>query len=186
MLDAFNKLLEAFDEITNIIKRSIHYSGDSSMINKILSNSRFIILIAVFCAFVAAVVLLVVAGIETVQLVINSFTESVDGKSVKLLAISFIEIIDILLLGTVFYITALGLYELFIDEQLPTPSWLHITQLDDLKSKLIGVVVVILAVLFLGQVVNWDGGSDILFLGAAIALVIVAITFFLGWRSKNE
>lgn len=156
------------------------------MMNKILSNSRYIIIIAVLSAFVAAVTLLVVAGIETVQLVVKSFTGSLDGKSVKLLAVSFIEIIDVILLGTVFYITALGLYELFIDEQLPTPSWLHITQLDDLKSKLIGVVVVILAVVFLGQVVNWNGGGDILFLGAAIALVIVAITFFIGWRVKNE
>ena len=156
------------------------------MKNKILSNSRYIILIAVFSAFIAAVTLLVAAGIETVQLVINSFSQSVDDKSVKLLAISFIEVIDILLLGTVFYIIALGLYELFIDEQLPTPSWLQITQLDDLKSRLIGVVVVILAVVFLGQVVEWEEGRDILFLGAAIALVIVAITFFLGWRGKTE
>jgi uncharacterized membrane protein YqhA len=156
------------------------------VIHKILSKSRYIILIAVLSAFVAAVTLLIIAGIETIQLVVKSFTQSLDGKSVKLLAISFIEVIDILLLGTVFYITSLGLYELFIDEQLPTPSWLHITNLDDLKSKLIGVVVVILAVIFLGQVVNWDGGRDILFLGAAIALVIAAITFFLGWRGKRE
>jgi uncharacterized membrane protein YqhA len=156
------------------------------MMHKFLSSSRYIILIAVLCAFVAALTLLVVAGIETVQLVIKVITNGVEGKSVKLLAVSFIEIIDILLLATVFYITSLGLYELFIDEELPTPSWLHITQLDDLKSKLIGVVVVILAVVFLGQVVNWSGSSDILFLGGAISLVIVAITFFLGWRSKNE
>jgi uncharacterized membrane protein YqhA len=156
------------------------------MMNKILSSSRYIILIAVLCAFVAALTLLVVAGIETTQLVIKSFTSEVDGKSVKLLAVSFVEIIDILLLGTVFYITSLGLYELFIDEQLPTPTWLHITQLDDLKSKLIGVVVVILAVAFLGQVVSWDGSQTILALGAAIALVIAAITFFLGRHSKND
>jgi uncharacterized membrane protein YqhA len=156
------------------------------MINKFISNSRYVILIAVFSSFIISVTLLVVAGIETIQLVIKSFSQSMDGKSVKLLAISFIEVIDILLLATVFYITALGLYELFIDEKLPTPSWLHITQLDDLKSKLIGVVVVILAVIFLGQVVNWNGGTEIIFLGVAIASVVVAITFFLRWRIKNE
>jgi uncharacterized membrane protein YqhA len=109
-----------------------------------------------------------------------------DGKSVKLLALSFIEIIDVLLLGTIFYITSLGLYELFIDENLPTPAWLHITQIDDLKAKLIGVVMVILMVIFLGQVVNWDGQRDVLYLGVAIALVIAAGTFFLGWRGKKE
>jgi uncharacterized membrane protein YqhA len=156
------------------------------MIRKILSSSRYIILIAVLSAFIAAVTLLVVAGIESVQLAIKTFTQGVDAKAVKLLAVSFIEVIDVLLLGTVFYITALGLYELFIDEDLPTPTWLHITQIDDLKAKLVGVVVVILVVVFLGQVVNWDGERNLLFLGTAVALVIVAITFFLGWKGKNE
>jgi len=73
------------------------------MIRKIFSYSRYLILIAVLSAFVAALTLLVVAGIETVQLVGQAFTKNVDGKSIKLLAVSFIEIIDILLLGTVFY-----------------------------------------------------------------------------------
>ena len=70
-----------------------------------------------------------------------------------------IEVIDLYLIGTVFYITALGLYELFIDDQVPTPGWLHITHLNDLKGKLLGVAVVIMAVLFLGHLVSWDGGS---------------------------
>ena len=156
------------------------------MLTKILSGSRYIILIAVVCALIASVSLLVIAGVETLQLIIKAFSIDFEGSSVKLLSVSFIEVIDILLLSTVFYITSLGLYELFIDEKLPTPSWLHITQLDDLKTKLIGVVVVILAVAFLGQVVSWDGQRNLLFLGAAIALVIGAITFFLGWQGKKE
>ncbi len=156
------------------------------MIHKLISSSRYVILIAVLSAFIATIVLLVLAGIESVQLAIHAFSISLDAKAIKLLAVSFIEVIDILLLGTVFYITALGLYELFIDEKLPTPNWLHINHLDDLKSKLIGVVVVILVVTFLGQVVNWDGQRNLLFLGAAIALVIISITFFLGWRRKKE
>lgn len=153
---------------------------------KLLSSSRYIILIAVLCSFIAAVTLLVVAGIETVQIVIHLFSQQVDGDAVKQLAISLIEVIDVLLLGTIFYIIAMGLYELFVDEQLSTPVWLHITNLDDLKSKLLGVIVVILAVIFLGQVVDLKGGNDIFFLGAAITMVIVAITFFLKWRTKNE
>jgi uncharacterized membrane protein YqhA len=153
---------------------------------RIISSSRYIILLAVICAFIAAVALLVVAGIETVQLVIRAFSASIDIKAIKLLAVSFIEIIDILLLGTVSYITALGLYELFIDEHLSTPTWLQITQIDDLKAKLIGVVVVILVVVFLGQVVNWDGQRNLFYLGAAIALVIAAATFFLNWNGRNE
>jgi uncharacterized membrane protein YqhA len=58
--------------------------------------------------------------------------------------------------------------------------------LEDLKSKLIGIVVVIFVVGFLAQVVSWDRKHDIFFLGAAIALVITAIRFFLGWRREKE
>jgi len=91
--------------------------------NKLFSSSRYIILIAVLSAFIAALTLLVVAGIGTIQLVVRSFTQNLDGKSVKLLALSFIEIIDVLLLGTIFYITSLGLYEhLSMKTYLPLPG----------------------------------------------------------------
>ena len=80
-----------------------------------------------------------------------------------------------LLLGTVLYIVALGLYDLFVDPGLPVPAWLHICSLDDLKSKPTQVIVVLLGVTFLGAAVEWDGGTDILELGVAVALVITAL-----------
>ncbi len=156
------------------------------MLNKILSGTRYFFIIAVLCSFIAAVALSILATIETFQLVISAFSMNLDAKDVKLMAVVFIEVIDILLLATVFYVTALGLYELFIDENLPTPAWLHITNLDDLKSKLLSVVVVILAVTFLAQVVNWDGERNLLISGVAISSVIFAIAFFLGWKPKRE
>ena len=64
------------------------------------------------------------------------------------------------------------------------PEWLNIRSLSDLKKKLLDVIVVILGVIFLGKVVNWSGENDIFYLGAAIALVIAALTFF-GRSDKN-
>jgi uncharacterized membrane protein YqhA len=46
---------------------------------------------------------------------------------------------------------------LFIDSTLPVPMWLKIDTLDNLKAKLIGVVVTVLAVTFLGSALTWDG-----------------------------
>jgi uncharacterized membrane protein YqhA len=74
---------------------------------------------------------------------------------------------------------ALGLYELFIDSELKLPDWLHIRTFDDLKNKLVGVVLVVLAVIFLGHVVAWDGSKDLLGFGLAVAAVIAALTWFL-------
>lgn len=45
--------------------------------------------------------------------------------------------------------------------KIQLPDWLEIHTLDDLKDKLIGVIVVVLAVLFLGQIVAWDGQRDL-------------------------
>ena len=84
--------------------------------------------------------------------------------------------IDLFLLGTVLYIVAIGLYELFVDPGLPMPAWLRITTLDDLKERLLGVVGVLLAVTFLGSAVTWDGSANILALGLAVGVVLGVIS----------
>ena len=68
----------------------------------------------------------------------------ISSKNSKKLVVAMIEVIDLFLLGTVFYITALGLYELFISDNIDVPEWLEIHTIDDLKGKLISVVVVVL------------------------------------------
>jgi len=103
----------------------------------------------------------------------------VSSKGAKALALEFIEIVDLFLLGTVLLMISLGLYELFINSDLELPQWLQIRTFDDLKLKLVGVVIVVLAVLFLGHVVAWNGERDLLRLGAGIAAVIAALTYFL-------
>lgn len=156
------------------------------MIRKFLEKSRYLILIAIAGSFLAATTLLLYGGTELVLLVGQTLTEAkFSAKGAKALALACIEIVDLFLLGTVFYIVALGLYELFIDEHLQVPAWLEIHDLDGLKNKLVGVVVVVLAVLFLGQIVTWDGERDLLGFGAAIALVIAALTWFLGLKGKK-
>lgn len=152
-----------------------------------LSASRYLIIIAVIGALIAATSLLVYGFLEAVTLV-WSLIESgeVSRKGAKAMAVEFIEIIDLFLMGTVFYIIALGLYELFIDNSIRLPEWLEIRTLDDLKNKLIAVVVVVLAVLFLGQAITWDGNRDLMGFGIGIAAVIAALTWFLGQKSGKN
>lgn len=154
--------------------------------SNLLGGSRFMIILAVIGALLAATTLLVFGLIETVVLIQNTIsTGEVSRKVAKALALEFIEIIDLFLLGTVFYIVAIGLYELFISTNVKVPQWLTIRTLDDLKNKLIAVVIVVLGVLFLGQVVSWDGERDLLGYGVAIALVIAALSYFLSQKSSN-
>lgn len=54
-----------------------------------------------------------------------------------------IEVIDVFLLATGFYIIAMGLYELFIDDKLNIPGGPVIHDFDDLKGSLISIVIVV-------------------------------------------
>ncbi|WP_282064329.1 YqhA family protein [Aliiroseovarius marinus] len=153
----------------------------------LLGASRFMVILAVIGALLAATTLIVYGLLETVQLILNTIQGGeVTRKIAKSLALEFIEIIDLFLLGTVFYIVAIGLYELFISTNVKLPSWLTINNLDDLKNKLIAVVIVVLGVLFLGQVVSWDGERDLLGYGAAVALVIGALSYFLSHKTGGN
>ncbi len=73
---------------------------------------------------------------------------------------------------------SLGLYELFIDSHLPLPEWLIVRSLEDLKEKLLGVVVVVLAIFFLGRVIEAENAIDLLYLGVGIAAVIASLAYF--------
>ena len=86
--------------------------------------------------------------------------------------------IDIFLLGVVLYITAAGLYKLFIGS-ITLPEWLEVDSLDALKQQLIRVVIVLLAVTFLGHLVRLHSGLDVLYSGVAVALVIAALVYTL-------
>jgi uncharacterized membrane protein YqhA len=158
-------------------------------LRNIFSASRFIIGLAVLGSFVGSAILLVIATASLFSIawneIVNFEPDNLGGRHIDRLAVDLIEITDVILLGTVLYIVALGLYQLFIDQNLALPRWLKVNDLTDLKRDLIGVVVVLLGVSFLGEVVNWEGESDLLPLGASIALVIAALGFIL-WLTPNK
>jgi len=93
----------------------------------------------------------------------------------KSLSISLIQSIDIFLLATVLYVITLGLYELFINQDLKLPEWLVVNSLEDLEHRLFGVIAVIISVTFLGKLVELGGGQEILQIGIAVGIVLISI-----------
>ena len=142
-----------------------------------LESSRYIVLIGIFGTFIASAVLFVFGFAGIIIAVFGALFENSPFSYVQLKEISIvlIQAIDIFLLATVLYIIALGLYELFIDESLNLPHWLEVRTLDDLKARLLGVIAVILPVTFLGKLVEWKTGQDILWLGLAVGVVLISI-----------
>lgn len=139
--------------------------------------TRFLVAVPVAGLLAGAVTLTTMAGIQTVTTIGHALAGELAKKEAVL---EFIELADVFLLSTVLYIMALGLFELFIDDSLPLPAWLEIHSLDDLKKKLVGVVAVVLAVAFLGSVIQGADPQALMYEGVGIGAVVVAMGYFLG------
>ena len=151
-----------------------------NILRSVLAGSRYFIVIGVVGSFLASIALLIYGGLKTISLIITTFFGGdFSQTSAKTVVVSFIVVLDLFLLGTVLYIIALGLYQLFIDDQLPLPAWMHLHTLTDLKVELINVIIVLLGVSFLGEVVQWDGGPNILALGLGIGAILAAYALLL-------
>jgi len=153
----------------------------------LLFHSRFITILAVIGSLLASIVMFIKGTIKIVSAV-ASFCKRVIGAhetgygSEELVA--FISAVDIYLFATVLLIFSMGLYELFISEIAPAsqtsdtrPSWLKISSLDDLKSSLGNVILMILIVTFFEKtlIVAYHNALDLLYLGVGILLVSAAL-----------
>ena len=148
-----------------------------------VASSRFFVLIATLSLFLAFMAVMVSTIIVTVMTILD--TAHRGGLSQNEMIGKLIKQADYALLATVLYVLALGLYSLFVDDRVPMPAWLRIHDLGQLKELLAGVVVVAIAVIFLGQALTWDGTTDLLAPGLASAAVIGGLAVFL-WQAARE
>jgi uncharacterized membrane protein YqhA len=139
--------------------------------------SRYLVLVAVLGLLAAGAAAMVFAGITTVRVLVEVFAEGAfNAEGARALSLELIELIDVFLLATVILITAIGLYQLFLDPHLELPEWLSVSNLEQLKANLVAVVIVMLAILFLGAVAGRRGEeTSVLDLGIGIALVVASI-----------
>lgn len=144
--------------------------------------TRFMVVVPSIGLLLGAATLVVIGAIWSGTTIFEAVSAGLHADH-KELVVNFVEIADMFLLAIVLYIIALGLYELFIGEIPGLPKWLVFKSLDDLKKQLIGVVVVVLAVFYLGRALHGEAPLDLLFMGGGTALVIAALSLFL--RAKH-
>lgn len=144
------------------------------MLKALLEKSKYITLIAVFSLLAASLVAFVLGLIQSARILIDLFSNfSINGTDI----IPLIEIMDIFLIATVLLIFAFGLYELFIGP-LKLPEWLIIKNLHDLKTKLSSIVIMVMAIIFLKHLVQWEDPQGTLFFGLAVAVVAAILIAF--------
>jgi uncharacterized membrane protein YqhA len=159
--------------------------------SRFLTGTRFLILVPIIGLTIAAAFFFVLGGISLTRLATEYFLALLGVSHSSeldhgLVIVEVVEHVHTFLVGTVLYLTAVGLYQLFIGT-IPFPAWLKVESPDELETNLIGVTVVVLAVNFMGESFATEA-DHILQYGAGIALPIAALGLFIAlraWAAKN-
>lgn len=148
---------------------------------RIVGLTRYTVFVPAIASILGALLLMAQGSFAVVMAVINSVIEQTALKDV---IVDVLTAVDAILLGTVLLVIGYGLYELFVDTDIDVPPWLQIKDLDDLKSKLIGVVVAIIAVVFVGVLVDSNRAGDVLAYGAGAGAVVLGLGIF-AWATRK-
>jgi uncharacterized membrane protein YqhA len=150
---------------------------------RILGLTRYVVFVPAIASIIGAVLLMAQGSLEILQVVFSALTSEFGLKET---IVEVLTAVDAILLGTVLLVIGYGLYELFIDTEIEVPLWLRVEDLDDLKSKLIGVVVAILAVVFVGVFVDSNRSDDVISYGVGAGALVVGLAIFAFATKKSE
>jgi uncharacterized membrane protein YqhA len=144
----------------------------------LVGATRYLVMVPILGLAIAAAAMFFFGGFGLIVFVIESLVEGASEHGATVLPIfGLLEYVHQFLIGTVLYITAMGLFQLFIQD-VPLPGWMKTESAEDLETNLVGVTVVVLAIEFLGAVFS-GRQENLLTYGAGIALPIAALALFL-------
>jgi len=172
-------------------------SEDRSVIEAAFENglwhSRWAVIVAVVCSLVAAVLMFYIAAVDTFYTLDHLISyaavdDYVDRGTIREEAVAnVVEVIDIFLLAIVLLIFGLGLYELYIskidhayeDDNDASTHLLSINSLDDLKSRLGKVIMMILIVKFFELAIGMEVENimDLLMFAGGVLMSGIALMF---------
>lgn len=158
----------------------------------VLWQSRLIVLMAVVVSVAASLSMFFIATVDAVYTIAHlthyaspalddAARTSLRGTTVA----HVVEVVDGYLLGTILLIFGLGLYELFIskidmaERSETSSSVLLIRSLDDLKSRLAKVILLILIVKFFEKAIDMDFDTPLNLLYLAIGIVLIGAAIYI-------
>tara|TARA_Y100001933_G_C18808021_1_gene483765 strand:+ start:84 stop:581 length:498 start_codon:yes stop_codon:yes gene_type:complete len=148
-----------------------------------LWSTRFIVLISVVLSIISSIILFLLGGWDIIQAIIYKnplLNNSIETNNELLFNI--ISSIDLFLIGIVLLIFGFGVYELFISEinfakDKFADSTLKINSLDQLKNKIIKVIIIVLIVKFFEKVLklshNFTSPNDLILFSLSILAICI-------------
>ena len=190
LLDSIRRKSINYPEILN-------FKGKTARkFESLLFYSRYLTILAVIGSLLSALVLFIRGSIVVVKGFIdfiNSFEPNCEGNYEKLIE-AFVSSVDIYLFAMVLIIFGMGIYELFINKIDPVerktdsrPSWLQISSIDELKSALGKVILMVLIVSFFKHSldIEYKNSVDLLLLALGI-LLLAASLFIANYHHKSK
>ena len=157
------------------------------MLRKILEHGKIIAIISAATLFVSSVLLVLFGVYAMIETVINILLHFKDYGFAQITT-KFIGIMDIHMVAIMLYIFAIGMYKLMVGS-LIVPDYVKIETIDDLKSKLASILILIIAITFTKELVEWKNPLDTMYFAIAIALVGGLLIFYIkskGKENKND
>lgn len=143
---------------------------------KIIESSRYLSIIGVVVLLLMAAIAFAWNAIEAGDFVLKVISGE---KNEELFSLYLIKLVDGILISIFLLMLAYSVYSMFVGN-LDLPDWMVAHNLDELKTKLGGVIVLVLAVRFLEFVLEGELASiDVMWMGIGIALMIVAFSVFI-------
>ncbi|HTT51288.1 MAG TPA: YqhA family protein [Streptosporangiaceae bacterium] len=155
-----------------------------------LALAQLTVLLPVVVLLLSAVGAFIYGTVVVVHFVVDIVHEPFAVHNLRL----FLTEIDLYLIGATLMIAAFGFYALFVakagdagaERPLPLPAWLEMNDLNDLKARVISMIILVTAVTFTDIVLEFNETIDILYLGIGVAVFIAALTVYLRFGGGRD
>jgi uncharacterized membrane protein YqhA len=152
-----------------------------------LWSIRYIVILGVIFGAISAIVLFVAGSVEIYTTLIDFIFASDGHLGHEEILIAVIGAIDFYLIALVLLIFAFGIYELFISkidiahEEGEFGNILEVENLDDLKNKIVKVIIMVLIVSFFQRILSMEFTTAYDMLAMAISICVICVgVYFLG------
>ena len=143
------------------IKEAHEQSLVETIFEKLLWSTRYIVILAVIFSILGAISLFVLGSYEIVLTLIKQLPPLISGETEdhSQMLYKIITAIDLYLIGVVLLIFGFGIYELFISKidiarEDEGVTILEIENLEELKNKIIKVIIMVLIVAFFERILK--------------------------------
>ena len=152
--------------------------GHDTPFARLIGRSRLVVIVAVVAVLLCAFSLFLLGAWLALVTIWHAWSGVVGGElGTTELTIRFLEIVTVMLKAVFFYLIGVGFYSLFISPLNVTVA-MGVETLNDLETKVISIIIVIMAVNFLERFIQYAEPIDVLTGAAALALAVAALVFF--------